>query len=167
MTININGSTPVFTSDQTCVVVRGPNVPQIPQVDGALAPSTDGSLYYSGRLLSKYGADAPAGLSGTYVNYDPASLNDDQKVPTHVISGEFVSGVSGVDITSGATAAATLNIVPITPLLNGLTLYENSLTENNPSAVMTGFEAYFNISTVTTTKLQGADCDVISIQGVA
>lgn len=169
MTIEVNGATPVFTSNQTCVMYEGVNAPRYPLLNGVLAPSTDDSLYYSGRLLSIYTeANAPSpALVGTFVNYDPASTNPDQAIPTHVIAGEFVPGLPGLDTTSQTTATNTLNIVSVAPLLTGTTMYLNSLTDNNPAPVMTGFEAYFVIATITTTQLQNEDCDVISIQGVA
>lgn len=169
--INVNGRVNVFNSNQNVVMYAAYNAPKYPAVNAVLLPSTDVDLptYSSGRLLSivtAANATDPA-LVGCYLNFDPTSTNPDQLVPTHVISGEFVVDAVGLDNQNSGTAAETLNIVPANEFLIGVTFYKNTLVAANSVAAYAAFEAYYILSKVTTTQLQGEDCDVLTVQGVA
>ena len=168
--ILINSASHAFRSIQTPVVYEQANGPKYPELEVILAPSTDVALptYSSGRILAKYGSDAPLpALVGTYVNYDPASAVDSQKIPVAVLSSEFAQGLTGVDTTSTATATATLNQVNVAPLAAGIILYLNSLVNANEGAVITAFESYFTIITLESIMMGQTSCPLISIQGVA
>lgn len=167
--ITINSATPVSDNIQWNVMYEQFNAPKYPSQNAILNLATDNTLYTSGRLLSVYttaNAPTPAQV-GTYVNYDPASLNLDQKVPVAIISEEWVNNYSGVDFTNTATTTATFRQIQVTPLLIGSTMYKNTLVANNPAAVITGFNAYFTLDTISTVQLNGASCPLITIQGVA
>lgn len=167
--ININVSEPAYTSSQTPVVFQQQNAPKYPELEVILAPSTDTNMptYSSGRIMAKYGSDAPAGLQGTYVNYDPASSVNSQKIPVAIICDEWALGLTGVNLTSEVTATNTINTVNVCPNLIGQVLFLNAIVNGNEAAVVTGFNAYFNITTLQNITVGQTITQLISIQGVA
>ena len=167
--ININAARNVYTSIQTPVVYQQSNAPKYPELEVILAPSTDvlKPTYASGRLMAKYGSDAPsASLVGTYVNYDPASAVASQAIPVAIICDQFAQVLTGVDTTSTTTATNTINNVNVAPLLIGTTLYQNAIINGNSGAVVTGFNAYFIITDLQTVMIGQTATQLITIQGV-
>ncbi len=166
--ITLNSAVQVFDNIQWNVLYEQFNAPQYPQQWGVLNVPLDSSTYTSGRLLSRYTAgNAPsAALIGTYINYDPAG-DAAQQVPVAVISEEWVNGYPGFLNTNSGVAAATFRNIQVAPLLIGTTLYYNTLVANNPSEVITGFNAYFNLSDVSDIEVNQVKCPLITIQGVA
>jgi hypothetical protein len=171
MTVIVNNKSQVYTSKQRillCLNVDSAQSSQL-QVLGSLAPNTTGGLYYTGTLLAKYGDNSPSPeLVGYYVNFDPTSLNDDQKVCVGAISGEFVNGVTGVVITTPATAANTINMVNVIEWSIGTTYYDATLADTaiNAPAVLAGFKAQYVIKELATVYLNDTLTAVSSIQGV-
>jgi hypothetical protein len=168
--ININVSKPAYVSKQTLVVYQQSNAPKYPELEVILAPSTDVNkpTYASGRILAKYGSDAPsAGLVGTYVNWDPASAINSQKVPVAIISSEWAQGLTGVDLTTQITATNTINNVNVSPLTIGTTLYKNAVEGANETAIVTAFFTHFVIDDLQTIMYGQTKIQLITIQGVA
>lgn len=160
---HINGSQQVFNSKQTPVVCKQFNVPPYPADGHLIAPSTDTTLplYSAGRILATYGSDAPSPeLVGMLVNWDPASSVNSQKVPTHILSDEFVHNMPGVDTTTAETYTATCNRVACTPLAIGLGLYSNAIAEGNTSTIVTAFYAAY------TTIVLGQSSNTLDTQNV-
>ncbi len=169
MAITVNGGKSVFNSTQTILLFQGlGDTTSYPIKLGTLAPNTViGSLYTTGDLLALYGDNAPTpALVGTYVNYDPASSNDDQKVLVGAISGQFVNGVTGVDTTSVDTATNTYNAVNVLLFSVGVKFYENALTQNNTTSQINGFNATFDTLLLDTCEANGAQTRVLKIIGV-
>lgn len=168
MGITIQGATNQWTNKQWNVIYEGSNAPVYPQVLGTLVKATDGSTYYSGRILSiiTVAHATNPDLVGMFLNYDPTSSNPDQLVPTHVISDQWVNGVYGLDDTNQTTQTNTYNQINVSPFLIGTTFYYKTLTDQNPAGVITGFNAYYKEATITNIQLNGAECPVITIQGV-
>lgn len=135
-----------------------------------LAKRTDGLAYTTGTLLALYGANAPAGKAGMYVNYDPASANLDQKVCVGAISQQFLLPTYGSDVVASGSdyvlADAIPNTVSMLPFAigNGM-FYENALTLANAPAVITGFKAAFKLQTMANVEANGSQTNVLSIQG--
>lgn len=168
--ININASTPAYISKQTLVVYQQANAPRYPELEVILAPSTDLTMptYASGRLLAKYGSDAPsAGLVGTYVNWDSASAINSQKIPVAIISSEWAQGLTGIDLTTQSNATKTINNVNVVPLLIGTTLYKNAVIDGNEPTVVTAFNSHFVIDDLQTIMYGQTKIQLITIQGVA
>jgi len=170
MAITINSANPLWDNKQWLVVYEGFNAPRYPEIMATFAPSTDinNPTYYSGRLLSVYSeAHAPdPKLVGCYVNYDPDSSNVDQQTCVAVISSEWVNGLSGLDVTSNATATATFNQANVSKIYTGIVLYYSTLVANNTSAVLAGFNSQFVVSEIETIQVNGLDSALITVQGV-
>lgn len=167
MALEIYGGKTVFNSAQTIVIFQGyGDDTSYPIKLGVLAPNTEGELYKTGDLLAKYGANAPSpALVGTYVNYDPASTNDDQKVCVGTISGQMIEGVTGVDTTSIETTTQTLNQVNVLLWSVGVKFYENAITQNNASGLVTGFNATFETLELDTCTANGGQTRVLKVIG--
>ena len=166
---NINGSQRVFNSKQTPVVCSQFNVPNYPANGHLIAPSTDNTLplYGAGRILATYGSDAPSPeLVGMLVNWNPASSVNSQKVPTHILSDEFVHDMPGVNTTTAETYTATCNRVTCTPLAIGLALYANAITEGNTATIVTAFYAAYTTTVVGQSSNTLDTQNVISIQSL-
>lgn len=134
-----------------------------------LAKRTDGLAYTTGTLLALYGANAPVGKAGMYVNYDPASANLDQKVCV----GAFLSPIlptDGSDVVASGSDYVWADAIPNTASMlpfaigNGM-FYENALTLANAPAVITGFKAAFKLQTMANVEANGSQTNVLSIQG--
>lgn len=178
MTITVASNPTVFTVKQRQIIyTQGGLLPANPYTNGSLAPSTAiDPTYKTGTLLAKYGANAPTpDLVGTYVNYDPASLNDDQKVCVGLIAqGEFINGISGVVLTTPTTTAATINAVQIALFQNdanvitGWLINSAVLTDTtvNSGAVITGFNATFKTAIVATAMYDGVANNIITVTGL-
>lgn len=174
----INGS-PVWEADQTLVMYlgQGDNPASYPRIREILAPIVDSenptrTLYHAGNLLARYGTNAPSPeLVGTYVNFDPASSNADQKICIGVLVEPMANNMVGIDTTNAETATQTINRVEIvlfgneTTGIRNIKMYEKALTDNNSAAVITGFKAQFSIVTITTTYYKMDLTNVISLQG--
>lgn len=168
----INGSNTLWKNKQWNVVYEQENAPKYLQLTSTLVASTDSTapLYYSGRILSIITATNATNpqLIGKFLNYQPGSANPDQLIPTHIIAEQFINGMIGLDITTQTSATQTFNLVSATPLIPiGTTLYYNTLVANNTSAVMVGFNAYFNIVTLENIQVNQTSCPLITLQGVS
>lgn len=165
--ITIYGGKQVFSSSQTILLYQGVYAPLYPVILGLLAPNTSGELYKTGSLLAKYGANAPTpNLQGAFVNYDPTSSNADQAICVGAVSGQFVGGVVGTDVTNIDTATETYNRVNVALFNIGMQLYENALSLNNTTAQMTGFNNTYKVNVLDTCLANGGQTNVITIQGV-
>lgn len=171
MTTYTNMGTDVFTSKQIVLVYNSSNLQQNEFLQTAiLAKSTNGLPYTTGTLLAKYGANAPAGKAGMYVNYDPASANADQKVCVGAIATEFMLPIYGCDVVPDGSdyiwQDAAFNTVAALPFAigNGM-FYENAITLANATAVVTGFKAAYKLQTMATVEANGSLTNVLSIQG--
>jgi len=170
MTINTNSYKEVYNGKQRLVVYSNGNIPYVPLTNVVLAPSTDTlrPLYNAGRIMAIYGSDAPnAAYEGMAVNFDPASAVTSQTIPVGVLADPFAQDLTGIDLTSATTATATINRVNISKFLVGGSLYwYNTLLQENSTAVMTGFNAYFVTDVVTQAYLGTTQSNIIAIQGV-
>lgn len=166
MSFTINNSIPVFTYKQILVEYTNGSGYPYPRNSGILAPSTDSTrpLYSSGRLLAKYGNDAPTlALVGAWVNYDPASSVVSQKTCVGIIPAGY-NDLTGVDLTNITTETETINNISVVMLLSGVTLYEATIIAQNSAAVVTGFNTDFSPKVVTTTYYDGVESNIIAIQ---
>jgi len=174
LTIASNPTRFNFVSRQI-IYVQGMENP-LPYVNGVLAPSTaTDPTYQTGTLLAKYDAHAPTpALVGTYVNYDPASANLDQKVCVGVLAVPNKIGLSGVDLTSPNTEALTVNRLQIALFQNGgnvitgWLLNEVVLTDTtiNAPAVIVGFNATYNAAIVSNNFYNGVANNIITVSSI-
>lgn len=170
-----NSVSDVFNVSQiTLLYQSGSTVPDVLIGKASLAASTNGLPYKTGTLLAKYGANAPAGLAGMYVNYDPASANLDQKVCVGAISQTMMTNIYGSDATTvGSDTVLTdlaLNTVDFLPFLVGnnasAMFYENAIVYGSTPAAVTGFRNAFKLSTVAQVMANDSMTNVLTIQGV-
>lgn len=160
----------VYNSKQTPVVYRQFNVPQYPPTGELIAPSTDTTLktYSAGRILARYGSDAPSPeLVGKLVNWNPLSTVVSQKTPTHILSDEFIHDMPGIDTTTTVTFTATANRVECTPLLIGLALFSNAIAAANTATIVTAFNTAFKTAVIGVSANTLDTTNVISIQSTA
>lgn len=163
----INSSQVAFTGKQRLAVYQNGQLPPYPLRNGVLAPSTDVTrpLYNCGRYVALYGDDAPDGLSGLYVNYDPASDVPSQAICVGIVGDPFADGLTGIDLTSTDTATETVCRTGIALFLTGSMFYNSTLVAENSTAATTGFLAQFIVANVSDVYVGTTLTEVISIQG--
>jgi hypothetical protein len=175
MSLITNSVRDVFDVSQITLLYQGgTTVPDILIGKASLVESTDGLPYKTGTLLAKYGTNAPAGLAGMYVNYDPDSANLDQQVCVGAISQTMMTPIYGATAaTVGSDTVITdlaLNTVDFLSFLIGnnasAMFYENAIVYGSTPAAVTGFRAAFVLNTVAEVMANDTMTKVLTIQGV-
>ena len=165
--ITIDSSSKVFTNVQTLVLYQDGFGYPYPFDEGILAESTDvdNLTYSAGRLMAQYSeANAPdPALVGAFVNYDPASANVDQQTCVGIIPTGYYD-LTGIDLTTTATSASTINRVNICRLLAGVSLYEATIIAQNTEDVVTGFNTDLAPALVTQVWMNGVQSNIIAIK---
>lgn len=174
MTTYTESGLPLFTSKQIVLLLNNLGLQNNTFLKTAvLCKSTNGLPYTTGTLLALYGANAPAGKAGMYVNYDPASSNADQKVCVGAIATPFLQPIYGCDVVADGSDyfwdGQPFNTVSMLPFLIGnseaMMFYENAITLANAPAVVTGFRAAFVLQTMATVEANGSMTNVLCVQG--